>query len=207
MSDLDFYGFPLRISQQQADARARCDQTEKKATKAWFKYAKKGQVPSGDERKKLCRKGIPPQFRGDQWFVISGAAARAAEKGPHYFRTMVELGRSSSTDRQQIQTDLPRTFPSNVWLGGTRDAQLALERVLLAYSMHNPSVGYCQGLNFLAGMLLLVMQRDEERSFWVLVSLLDEGILYRDMYSHNLLGAHVEMQSLAVRRRCWRWPC
>lgn len=36
-------------------------------------------------------------------------------------------------------------------------------------------VGYCQGLNFLAGMLLLVMQRDEERSFWVLVSLLDEG--------------------------------
>jgi Rab-GTPase-TBC domain len=37
--------------------------------------------------------------------------------------------------------DLPRTFPSNVWLGGTRDAQLALERVLLAYSMHNPSVG------------------------------------------------------------------
>lgn len=38
-------------------------------------------------------------------------------------------------------------------------------------------VGYCQGLNFLAGMLLLVMQRDEERSFWVLVSLLDEGAL------------------------------
>jgi len=25
------------------------------------------------------------------------------------------------------------------------------------------------------------------------------GILYRDMYSHNLVGAHVEMQSLAVR--------
>jgi hypothetical protein len=49
-------GFPLRLSQQQADARARCDHTEKKATKAWFKYAKKGQVPSGDERKKLCRK-------------------------------------------------------------------------------------------------------------------------------------------------------
>jgi hypothetical protein len=52
----------------------------------------------------LRLQGIPPQFRGDQWFVISGAAARAAEKGSHYFRTMVELGRSSSTDRQQIQT-------------------------------------------------------------------------------------------------------
>lgn len=35
--------------------------------------------------------------------------------------------------------DLPRTFPTNVWLA-TREAQLALERVLLAYSMHNPQV-------------------------------------------------------------------
>lgn len=59
---------------------------------------------SADDAGALHLQGIPPQFRGDQWFVISGAAARAAEKGPHYFRTMVELGRSSSTDRQQIQT-------------------------------------------------------------------------------------------------------
>lgn len=49
-------GFPLRLSAQQAGARARCDNTEKKVLKSWFKYAKKGQVPSGDERKKLCRK-------------------------------------------------------------------------------------------------------------------------------------------------------
>lgn len=130
--------------------------------------------------------------------------------------------------------DLPRTFPTNVWMP-TREAQGLLERVLLAYSMHNPSVrsaqasataqhsnsaahpvwrgklapcrksqrcvtgangcvcdvsrlcastpivwraaqvGYCQGLNYLAGMLLLVLQKDEERAFWILVSLLDEG--------------------------------
>jgi hypothetical protein len=36
-------------------------------------------------------------------------------------------------------------------------------------------VGYCQGLNYLAGMLLLVLQKHEERAFWILVSLLDEG--------------------------------
>ena len=48
--------------------------------------------------------------------------------------------------------------------------------MLTAIASH-AQVGYCQGLNFLAGMLLLVMQRDEERAFWVLVSLLDEGAL------------------------------
>ncbi len=35
--------------------------------------------------------------------------------------------------------DLARTFPSNVWLR-TSEAHHMLERVLLAYSMHNPAV-------------------------------------------------------------------
>lgn len=54
--DLDVYGFPVRLSAQQAGARARCDNNEKKAAKTWFKFAKKNQAPSGDEAKKLCRK-------------------------------------------------------------------------------------------------------------------------------------------------------
>jgi hypothetical protein len=62
-------GFPLRLSQQQADARARCESTEKKATKAWFKYAKKGQVPSGEDRKTLCRK-----VRADEDMTARSAA-------------------------------------------------------------------------------------------------------------------------------------
>lgn len=49
------------------------------------------------------------------------------------------------------------------------------EKQLTLHRARAQQVGYCQGLNYLAGMLLLVMQRDEERSFWVLVSLLDEG--------------------------------
>lgn len=32
-----------------------------------------------------------------------------------------------------------------------------------------------QGINYLAGMLLLVLQKNEEWAFWILVSLLDEG--------------------------------
>jgi Rab-GTPase-TBC domain len=62
-------------------------------------------------------------------------------------------------------------------------------------------VGYCQGLNFLAGMLLLVLQRDEERSFWVLVSLLDEGALHPasshgSMISHSQVGLQHPLPTL-----------
>ena len=34
---------------------------------------------------------------------------------------------------------------------------------------------WLQGINYLAGMLLLVLQKKEEWAFWILVSLLDEG--------------------------------
>lgn len=45
--------------------------------------------------------------------------------------------------------------------------QAALRRVLRAYSVYDRDVGYCQGMNFIAGMFLTFMT--EEESFWLLV--------------------------------------
>ncbi len=47
------------------------------------------------------------------------------------------------------------------------EGQAALRRVLKAYSLHDPDVGYCQGMNFIAGMLLTIVS--EEEAFWMLV--------------------------------------
>jgi hypothetical protein len=49
----------------------------------------------------------------------------------------------------------------------TPGGQAALRRVLRAYSYYDPEVGYCQGMNFIAGMFLTVMS--EEDAFWLLV--------------------------------------
>ena len=70
--------------------------------------------------------------------------------------------------------DLPRTFPSNEWMA-TADGQAALGRVLLAFSVHRPAIGYCQSMNYIAALLLVAMEKDEENAFWVLVSLIDDG--------------------------------
>ncbi|KAI9148089.1 GTPase-activating protein gyp3 [Paramyrothecium foliicola] len=43
----------------------------------------------------------------------------------------------------------------------------ALRRVLHAFAIYNPQIGYCQSLNFLAGMLLLFVET-EEHCFWLL---------------------------------------
>jgi hypothetical protein len=49
----------------------------------------------------------------------------------------------------------------------TQGGQAALRRVLRAYSYYDPEVGYCQGMNFIAGMFLT--QMNEEEAFWLLV--------------------------------------
>lgn len=45
--------------------------------------------------------------------------------------------------------------------------QALLKRVLLAYARWNKAVGYCQGLNVLAALLLEVMNRSETESLKV----------------------------------------
>jgi hypothetical protein len=46
--------------------------------------------------------------------------------------------------------------------------------LLTAYARHNPSVGYCQAMNFFAALLLLLMP--EENAFWY-VHKFDEFII------------------------------
>jgi hypothetical protein len=43
----------------------------------------------------------------------------------------------------------------------------ALRRILRAYCVYDSDIGYCQGMNFIAGMLLMFLT--EEESFWLLV--------------------------------------
>ncbi|KAK4125753.1 hypothetical protein N657DRAFT_654306 [Parathielavia appendiculata] len=87
---------------------------------------------------------------------------------------------------EDIEKDLYRTFPDNVRFKpppsppGAASPQPALSqpaaepeiitslrRVLHAFALYNPRIGYCQSLNFLAGLLLLFVET-EEQAFWLL---------------------------------------
>lgn len=58
--------------------------------------------------------------------------------------------------------DVRRTFP-RLAMFASDDGIAALWRVLRAYALHDPVVGYCQGMNFVAGLLLLHL--DEPSAF------------------------------------------
>ena len=71
----------------------------------------------------------------------------------------------------EISRDITRTFPKHQMF---RDAgglgQRSLFHVLRAYNVYDPKVGYCQGMGFIAALLLCYMP--EEDAFWLLVSLM-----------------------------------
>lgn len=57
---------------------------------------------------------------------------------------------------QEIEADLDRVFINGRTRVNTPGGKASLRRVLRAYSLRNPAVGYCQGMNFIVGLLLQV---------------------------------------------------
>ena len=86
-----------------------------------------------------------------------------------------------------IMIDVPRTFTHSLRI--PESTLETLGRILNAYANLNPEVGYCQGMNFLAGLLLRVVSpsagyislEEEEEAYWMFVCLMDYDSL-RDFY-------------------------
>jgi hypothetical protein len=135
----------------------------------------------------LVTAGIPAAFRGSVWYALSGAASKRALHPSDYYSTLAKC-RADATALRIVKKDVPRTFPGHPFFE-TDDAQEALARLLLALAAHNPRVGYCQSLNFVAGILLWMMP--EENAFWVMDVLLNE-ILPAQFWSPDMAGCRAD---------------
>lgn len=142
--------------------------------------------------KKLLRKGVPPTLRPKLWLSLSGAAKKRSTVPETYYDELIRATEGKTTPAtRQIDHDLPRTFPCHPWIN-SEEGQAALRRVLVGYSFRDSEVGYCQGLNYVAALLLIVL-KEEEDAFWML-SVLLENVLVTDCYTDNLSGCHVEQR-------------
>ncbi|XP_029353706.1 growth hormone-regulated TBC protein 1-A isoform X1 [Echeneis naucrates] len=160
----------------------------------WSKLLKgKGKVQKNVKLKRYVRKGIPNEHRALIWMAISGAQDKL-EKNPGYYQSLVGAQHDPKL-METIRTDLNRTFPDNIHFRKTSNPclQKALYNVLLAYGLHNPAVGYCQGMNFIAGYLLIIT-KDEEKSFWLMDALL--GKILPVYYSPDMLGLKIDNEVL-----------
>uniref|UniRef100_A0A663N8A9 TBC1 domain family member 2 n=1 Tax=Athene cunicularia TaxID=194338 RepID=A0A663N8A9_ATHCN len=150
-----------------------------------------GELSPSAELKNLIRSGIPVEHRQRVWrWIVSRHCSHLPD---HYQRL---LRQSQSTEHpacRQIELDLPRTLTNNKHFSSPTSQLIPkLRRVLLAFSWHNPAIGYCQGLNRLAAVALLVLE-DEESAFWCLVHIV-ENLMPEDYYSDTLITSQVDQR-------------
>lgn len=97
-------------------------------------------------------------FQGDSVeFCSSKISLPSVQSGQYDLEDVyVELLKLSSPYEKMIVRDLARTFPKHDFFkGADGKGQQCLFNVMKAYSLFDPEVGYCQGLSFIVGTLLL----------------------------------------------------
>lgn len=106
--------------------------------------------------------GIPPALRGMMWQLMSSSKNEEMEIIYAYYL------KQTSTHEKAIRRDLNRTFPEQDYFqDGKGIGQENLFNVIKAYSLYDPEVGYCQGMQFVVGPLLLNMPDEEAFSTFV----------------------------------------
>ena len=122
--------------------------------------------------------------------LVSGFTSTSAETVDHFVEDVGAV----------IGRDISRTFPTHS-LFQTSGGRAKLQRVLHAYALHDPGVGYCQGMAFVAGILLMNLE-EEHRAFAALVMLMQAAGL-RLLYLPGMVALQLRLRQLQelLRRR------
>lgn len=170
----------------------------------------------------LVFQGIPSQLRANLWakFILDdGMADSSALTSPEeaeYYSALCD--RVDARDRSEhsvqhngllekaraklkasehksiaaeIEKDLSRTSKASVPMSD--HAKARLRRVLKAYTLHNPIVGYCQGLNFIANALMITLPT-EVALFRLFREIVDRR---RDVYCPSMVGGKLDAAVLS----------
>ncbi|XP_062390196.1 TBC1 domain family member 4 isoform X2 [Sardina pilchardus] len=168
-------------------------------------WEKKLSVPSRakvqwdkDELQSFLSQGVPKSRRGEVWLILSQQhrlrhrlPSRQVPPDTPYQDLLKQL----TAQQHAILVDLGRTFPTHPYFSTQLGAgQLSLYNLLKAYSLLDTEVGYCQGISFVAGVLLLHMS--EEQAFDMLKFLMyDLG--FRRQYRPDMVSLQIQMYQLS----------
>ncbi|XP_059145319.1 TBC1 domain family member 1-like [Physella acuta] len=142
------------------------------------------------------KKGVPRTLRGQIWLFLmqqrqmSSTVPDSGCTSADYEDLLKQL----TTHQHAILIDLGRTFPCHPYFAkALGPGQLELFNLLKAYSLLDTEVGYCQGLSFIVGMLLMHME--EISAFHVLKYIMyDLGL--RKQFRPNMMALQIKLYQL-----------
>ncbi|OUC39715.1 TBC domain protein [Trichinella nativa] len=136
--------------------------------------------------------GIPHDFRRKMWLNLAENYLKTVgiDWNEIRLRTFSEkLNPDDNELNMQIVKDLHRTG----WTGLNTDRErILLKRVLLAYARYNKTIGYCQGFNVIAALIMEVMENKEEHALKVMIMLI-EHVFPNDYFDQTLRALSVDM--------------
>lgn len=151
--------------------------------------------------KDLIRKGVPDELRGKVWWACSGGKQKmeAATTFEQFGALVQRFNELKDTQYEiDIEKDINRTYPNSTLLGKPQTLA-SLRKVLMAYALRNPVIGYCQSMNFVCCMLLIHLS--EEQAFWVFAAII-EDIAPKDYYDPSMIGSRIDQM---VFESCVAW--
>ena len=114
------------------------------------------------------KSGVPRAKRGEVWLMLADQFHKNhppvdVSAFPNYNVPYQELLKNLTEHQHAIFMDIGRTFPNHEYYKCPFGmGQLSLFNILKAYSILDPELGYCQGLAFICGVLLLHVSKKFE---------------------------------------------
>ena len=148
--------------------------------------------------------GLPNSFRLLAWnivnninysnyinFVINNNIYNYNNLYKKFLLTFLE-----KTKSDLIYRDIKRTFPlqhySSVNKLKKENDEKCLYNVLKAFWNIDEEIGYCQGMNYITGFLLLISDFDERNAFFLLISIFSQSFQKRKRNNFSLRGLFIE---------------
>jgi len=131
--------------------------------------------------KRRLRRGIPPHLRPIAWYRLSEIATLKS-KFPD--PKLIDTSKVKKQVLEDIEKDVDRTYPEHDLFTIDSTGQDSLRDMLVWYAAVDPDVEYCQGMSFVAGLLLTYFTA-EEAFYCFYHCLWDMGL--RQMYLPGLV--------------------
>ena len=152
----------------------------------------------------LMQLGLPNSFRLISWNIVNNIYYsneinyilnnRAYNSNNLYKKFLLKFLEKTKSDL--IYRDIKRTFPfqnyDSINKSKKENDEKSLYNVLKAFWNIDEEIGYCQGMNYITGFLLLISDFDEKNTFFLLISIFSQSFIKRKKNNFSLRGLFIE---------------